>query len=88
MTVSKCDSCGTKSERIDNFRNLQLSCPKNPKDQSITTLIHYYLQPEKLDGDNQYHCDTCNTPTDSEKVTLIIEPHFRLILIVKHLTWL
>ncbi len=83
MTVSKCLSCGMKSEKIDSFRDLQLSFPSNSKNHSITTLINYYIMPEKLCGGDQYHCDKCNTFTDGEKETLIIEPPSSLILTIK-----
>ncbi|CAH0546766.1 unnamed protein product [Brassicogethes aeneus] len=84
-TVSQCDECLTKSERGDNFRELQLSFPPSIcEDQSVQTLLHYYLQPEKLSGDNQYHCDNCGRLTDGERVTKIIDPPQRLVLTLKH----
>ncbi|KAL3284292.1 hypothetical protein HHI36_018450 [Cryptolaemus montrouzieri] len=84
MTVSTCDHCGRRSERSDNFRELQLSFPNNSENHSVTSLLHYYLQPEKLCGDNQYHCDKCKGLTDGERVTHIIETPRRLILTLKH----
>lgn len=84
MAVSQCGTCGTKSEYIDNFRELQLSFPSKPENQSVQTLVDYYLQPEKLCGDNQYHCDTCQGLTDGERVTVITDHPPRLVLTLKH----
>lgn len=84
ITVSKCNECGNKSERLDNFRELQLSFPNNTEKQSVQSLLEYYVQPEKLCGDNQYHCDKCNRLTDGERITHIYEPPPRLILTLKH----
>lgn len=83
-TVSRCGQCGTKSERADNFRELQLSFPAKCDNQSVQTLLDYYLQPEKLCEDNQYHCDTCHGLTDGERVTIVVEPPPRLVLTLKH----
>ncbi|XP_019870957.2 ubiquitin carboxyl-terminal hydrolase 35 isoform X2 [Aethina tumida] len=84
VTVSKCDECSTKSEREDNFRELQLSFPGNCENQSVQTLLNYYFQTEKLSGDNQYYCDICGGLTDGERVTKILEHPQRLILTLKH----
>ncbi|XP_057656003.1 ubiquitin carboxyl-terminal hydrolase 38 [Diorhabda carinulata] len=84
MTVSRCGECTTTSERVDHFRELQLSFPNHSDNQSVQTLLDYYLQPEKLSGDNQYHCDICNRLTDGEKVTKIVEAPARLIFTLKH----
>lgn len=85
VTLSGCDVCGTKSERADNFRELQLSFPSKYDDQqSVQTLLDYYLQPEKLCGDNQYHCDNCHGLTDGERVTVVVEHPRRLVLTLKH----
>lgn len=50
----------------------------------MQTLLDYYLQPEQLSGDNQYHCDVCDCLTDGERVTTIEEGPRRLILTLKH----
>ncbi|KRT85045.1 Peptidase, partial [Oryctes borbonicus] len=84
LTVSRCDVCGLQSERTDSFRELQLSFPNNCMDPSVQTLLNYYLQPERLCGDNQYHCDTCKRLTDGERVSRIVEKPRRLILTLKH----
>ncbi|CAG9853969.1 unnamed protein product [Phyllotreta striolata] len=84
VTVSRCGECTTTSEHMDQFRELQLSFPNNSDNQSVQTLLDYYLQPEMLSGDNQYHCDICSRLTDGERVTKIVEAPPRLILTLKH----
>lgn len=84
ITISRCAKCNTQSEHSDHFRELQLSFPGNCNNQSVQTLLDYYLQPEKLCGDNQYHCDTCQGLTDGERVTRIVEPPTRLVLTLKN----
>ncbi|KAF5283540.1 hypothetical protein FQA39_LY17320 [Lamprigera yunnana] len=84
VTISKCGKCDTQSERADNFRELQLSFPNNCGNQSVQMLLEYYLQPEMLCGDNQYHCDICRGLTDGERVTKVEEPPARLVLTLKH----
>nr|XP_023027251.1 ubiquitin carboxyl-terminal hydrolase 35 isoform X2 [Leptinotarsa decemlineata] len=84
LTVSRCGECGTQSERIDNFRDLQLSFPNRDENQTVQTLLEYYLQPEKLTDDNKYHCEQCSRLTDSERITRIMEPPTRLTLTLKH----
>ncbi|KAK9871640.1 hypothetical protein WA026_013020 [Henosepilachna vigintioctopunctata] len=84
MTVSTCDSCSARSERIDNFRELQLSFPNDSDNHSVSSLLHFYLQPEKLCDDNQYHCDACKGLTDGERLTHVIQAPRRLILTIKH----
>lgn len=87
VTISRCGDCDTSSTRADNFRELQLSFPSNCDNQSVQTLLDYYLQLEKLCGDNQYHCDTCQRLTDGERVTRVEEPPPRLVLTLKHFSY-
>lgn len=83
LTVSRCGECITKSERADNFRELQLSIPNQHDNHSVQTLLNFYLQAEKLCGDNQYHCEICDRLTDGERITVIVEAPPRLILTLK-----
>lgn len=85
LTVSRCGECRTQSERADHFRELQLAFPNHSdNNQSVQTLLDYYLQPEKLCGENQYRCDVCGGLTDGERITRIVEAPARLILTLKH----
>ncbi|KAH1008891.1 ubiquitin carboxyl-terminal hydrolase 35 isoform X2 [Dendroctonus ponderosae] len=84
VTVSHCSECGTKSEREDDFRELQLSFPQDADNQSVQNLLDYFLQSEKLCGDNQYRCDVCDRLTDGERITKIIASPTHLVLTLKH----
>lgn len=84
-TVYKCHVCGLESVRADNFRDLQLSFPSDfIEGDSVQTLLEYYLKPERLCGDNQYHCERCNGLSDAERVFRVIQPPPRLVLTLKH----
>ncbi|KAB0796670.1 hypothetical protein PPYR_10731 [Photinus pyralis] len=84
VTISRCKTCDTQSARADSFRELQLSFPNSLGNHSVQTLLDYYLQPEKLCGDNQYHCDYCRGLTDGERVTRVEQLPARLVLTLKH----
>ncbi|XP_076272279.1 deubiquitinating apoptotic inhibitor [Rhynchophorus ferrugineus] len=84
VTVSRCAECGTKSERIDGFRDLQLSFPQNANNPSVQSLMEFFLESEKLCGDNQYRCDACDKLTDGERLTKIVSIPNHLILTLKH----
>lgn len=47
---------------------------------SLNDLISFYLKPEKLTGDNKYHCDKCGKLQDGERSIQIIESPQYLIL--------
>ncbi|XP_022913948.2 ubiquitin carboxyl-terminal hydrolase 35 [Onthophagus taurus] len=84
VTHSHCVVCGSHSERADSFRELQLSIPTNCSNHSVQTLVDFYLQPEQLCGDNQYHCDNCERLTDGERISKIVQFPAQLILTLKH----
>ncbi|CAG9821356.1 unnamed protein product [Phaedon cochleariae] len=55
LTVSRCLVCGTESDRVDLFRELQLSFPNTnySENQTVQSLRDYFFEPEKLTEDNQ-----------------------------------
>lgn len=64
---------------------MQLSFPCNfIEGQSVQSLLEYYLKPERLCGDNQYHCDKCNGLSDASRIFRINQPPARLVLTLKH----
>lgn len=84
-TIYKCEACGTESIRADNFRDLQLSFPCDfIEGESVEKLLEYYLKPERLYGDNQYHCERCNGLSDAVRIFRVIQPPARLVLTLKH----
>lgn len=90
VTRSRCAACDAQSEHTDHFRDLQLAFPTTggaagDGTTSVQALLDYYLQPEPLTGDNQYHCSNCSTLTDGERCTRILHPPPpRLLLTLKH----
>lgn len=87
-TTYKCLTCGWKSRNVDSFRDLQLSFPDVENDcasnYSVQDLIEYYCSPEKLDGENQYHCDRCKELSDAERYINVVEAPRNMILTLKH----
>lgn len=41
------------------------------QDLQLQDLIHYYISPEKLEGENRYHCSNCNTLQEAQKTISI-----------------
>ena len=46
----------------------------------LEEMLEYYLSPERLTGDNKYHCDKCQSLQDGEKHLKILEAPEYLIL--------
>lgn len=66
----KCLECSTEKSREDTFLDIPL--PVKPFGSSIAynsveEAIRAFVQPETLDGNNQYHCETCNKKCDAHK---------------------
>ena len=51
-----------------------------PADVTLEDLIEYFLRPEKLEGQNRYHCDHCGGLQDAQRTQNIIETPEYLIL--------
>jgi len=66
VNVVKCSKCGTKSEREEVFDDVVITLQKNCK---LEERLAEYLRPEKLDGDNQYHCSRCDSKQDATRYT-------------------
>ncbi|KAH8291092.1 hypothetical protein KR054_008474 [Drosophila jambulina] len=87
-TTYRCLSCGWESRNEDSFRELQLSFPDVKDDcgatnYSVQDLIEYFCSPEKLDGDNQYHCPRCKKHCDAERHIGVTQAPRNLILTLK-----
>ena len=50
------------------------------KSFTLNDLLSFYLKPEKLDGDNKYHCEKCGKLQDAERKVHIVESPQYLIL--------
>ncbi|KAK0085214.1 hypothetical protein PV325_005589 [Microctonus aethiopoides] len=66
----KCLECGTEKSREDTFLDIPL--PVKPFGSSVAynsveEAMRAFVQPETLDGVNQYFCETCNKKCDAHK---------------------
>lgn len=66
----KCLKCSTEKSREDTFLDIPL--PVRPFGSqiaynSVEEALRAFVQPETLDGNNQYHCETCNEKCDAHK---------------------
>ncbi|CAH1098734.1 unnamed protein product [Psylliodes chrysocephalus] len=66
----KCLECGTEKSREDTFLDIPL--PVRPFGNavaynSVEEALRAFVQPETLDGNNQYHCEKCNKKCDAHK---------------------
>jgi ubiquitin C-terminal hydrolase len=66
----KCSACGHESAREDKFLDVALAvkafgAPKAV--ESVEEALQKFVEPEILNGSNQYFCEKCNTKVDAEK---------------------
>ncbi|XP_017780460.1 PREDICTED: ubiquitin carboxyl-terminal hydrolase 47 isoform X2 [Nicrophorus vespilloides] len=66
----KCLECSTEKSREDTFQDIPL--PVRPFGStvaynSVEEALRAFVQPETLDGNNQYHCEKCNKKCDAHK---------------------
>lgn len=66
----KCLDCNTEKQREDKFLDIPL--PVRPFGsavayENIEDALRAFVQPEILEGNNQYHCETCNKKCDAHK---------------------
>ncbi|KAK0080539.1 hypothetical protein PV325_013802 [Microctonus aethiopoides] len=86
-TTYQCNKCYTSSHNNDHYWELQLSFPEEidlDRKINVQDLINYYLTPEKLTGDNMYHCNRCNSLCDAQRIIKILRAPAHLILTLKH----
>ena len=80
-----CTSCRKPSDSTDLFETLSLeigSC------STIEQALARFTAPEVLDGDNMYHCETCNGKRRAWKRFAIKEPPLVLVFHLKRFDFL
>ncbi|XP_063987219.1 ubiquitin carboxyl-terminal hydrolase 47 [Diachasmimorpha longicaudata] len=66
----KCLECKTEKSREDTFLDIPLPVKpfgSNVAYNSVEEALRAFVQPETLDGTNQYFCETCNKKCDAHK---------------------
>ncbi|MEE6498819.1 hypothetical protein FKM82_003239 [Ascaphus truei] len=66
----RCLECGYESWRVDTFLDIPLVIRpygSNTAFGSVEEALHAFIQPEILDGPNQYFCERCKKKCDARK---------------------
>ncbi|XP_046413365.1 ubiquitin carboxyl-terminal hydrolase 47 isoform X1 [Neodiprion fabricii] len=66
----KCLECSTEKSREDTFLDIPLPVRpfgSNVAYNSVEEALRAFVQPETLDGTNQYHCEKCNKKCNAHK---------------------
>lgn len=66
----KCLECSTEKQRTDSFLDIPLPLREfgsSVSYGSIEEAMRAFVQPETLDGNNQYFCEKCNKKCDAHK---------------------
>ena len=74
---TKCCTCQTESSRSQLFSELELTLEGH---SSVRSALEKYLAEEELNGDNQYHCATCDGKRDATRSIGISEEPIILFL--------
>lgn len=85
-TATRCLQCNSVSSKKDAFWDLQLAFPEGKEktdSYSISRLLEYYCSPEHLVGNNQYHCQNCESLQDAERSVSIENAPKNLIVVLK-----
>ncbi len=68
--VTTCCHCGWESKRPTEFYELDLTLQGN---KTLSDCLKDYTKEEKLEGDNQYFCEGCNTKRDATRCVRLLE---------------
>jgi ubiquitin C-terminal hydrolase len=83
--VVRCSVCTTELRRTESFNVISLAFSDTAGGanaagcgggaENVEAMLGRYLDDEKLDGDNQYQCETCGKLTDSTRCVTVTRPH-------------
>lgn len=77
--TTKCLECSNISTREEAFMDLNLPIQSptevsgSSKEVTVECLLERYLEPEKMDGANEYQCSHCNKPCEAERRVTIAQ---------------
>ncbi|KAM4886068.1 ubiquitin carboxyl-terminal hydrolase 48 isoform 5-T6 [Sylvia borin] len=70
--VTVCNQCGRESKLVSKFYELELNIQGH---KQLTDCITEFLKEEKLEGDNRYFCETCQSKQNAtRKIRLLSLP--------------
>jgi len=69
QSIIRCKACGKESPKEEQF--IDLSLPISNIDLDIVSMLHSFLAPELLEGDNKYFCENCNAKQNAEKFSKV-----------------
>ncbi|XP_077312103.1 ubiquitin carboxyl-terminal hydrolase 48 [Lithobates pipiens] len=70
--VTICSHCGRESKLVSKFYELELNIQGH---KQLTDCVTEFLKEEKLEGDNRYFCETCQTKQNAtRKIRLVKLP--------------
>ncbi|CAI5440578.1 unnamed protein product [Caenorhabditis angaria] len=84
--VVKCLACGKENVRTDYFLDLPLAVKPfgaTTAFKSVQEALHAFIQPELLDGSNQYMCENCKSKQDAHKGLRITQFPYLLTIQLK-----
>ncbi|EGD73850.1 hypothetical protein PTSG_05545 [Salpingoeca rosetta] len=65
-----CTECGYESARTDKFMDVPLVIKPFGSEKIMTSVeeaMHKFVEVERMEGDNQYHCERCDKKVDALK---------------------
>lgn len=81
---------GTTGLDCDSFPDLESSDQVSDvpaaleDDLKLEDLIHHYISPEKLEGENRYHCSNCNTLREAQKsIGISVAPKYLTLTLLR-----
>ena len=73
----------TRSANVPPVRTTQTT-PETTNCLHLTDLLKHYLKPEKLSGDNKYHCNICSSLQEAErKINIVETPEYLICTLLR-----
>ncbi len=67
-----------------NSQNKQEQEKENGDSITLEEMLSYYLKPERLEGNNKYHCEKCGSLQDGERLHKIVDtPEYLIITLLR-----
>lgn len=76
----KCLGCGNESNKVDEIMDISIDVLNS---SSLKDAFHKFFQPEILDGNNKYKCDSCKKLVSAKKQMSILQAPNILVIQLK-----